>query len=131
MKILVVDDDPLIRKSFQHILSLEGHEVMIAEDGLVASEQLAKQIPEIIICDMLMPEVSGLSFIKMLREHLHFDIPVIIISTLDKGDIIAANLGLKNIDFMPKPILFADLIQKVKNYSNKNQYENSSSKPIK
>lgn len=63
MKILVVDDDALIRKSFQHILSLEGHDVVIAQDGLDASEQMAIQVPELIICDMLMPEVSGISFI--------------------------------------------------------------------
>jgi response regulator of citrate/malate metabolism len=55
----------------------------------------------------------------MLREKLHYDIPVIIISTLDKGDVIARNLGLKNIDFMSKPIHTEDLIQKINTYSKK------------
>src|ERR1035437_2692149 len=119
MKILVVDDDALIRRSLQFMLSKEGHEVKIAKDGLEANEQLENQIPELIICDLMMPECSGVTFISMLREKLHYDIPVIIISTLDKGDVISRNLGLKNIDFMSKPIHTEDLIQKINNYSKK------------
>ncbi len=125
MKILVVDDDVLVRKSIDFRLSLEGHEVISAKDGLDAIEKLAKQVPEVVICDIIMPNVSGIAFIQVLRENINYNIPVIVISALDKGGIIAAGLGLKNIDFLPKPIDFNILLNKLNNYPKKHQYENS------
>jgi len=119
MKILVVDDDAMTRKSFQHILGQEGHVIRTAKDGSDASKKLADHIPDLIICDLMMPHISGVTFIQMLRDYLHYNIPVIIISTLDKGNIIAENLGLTNIDFMPKPIHFDGLIQKINDYSKR------------
>jgi DNA-binding response OmpR family regulator len=124
MKILIIDDDALVRKSLQFSLSQEGHEITTAKDGLEANEHLQKQLPDLIICDLLMPEVSGITFITILREYFHHDISVIIISTLDKGDVIAANLGIKNIEFMSKPIHFDDLIKKINNISKNKYYEN-------
>jgi DNA-binding response OmpR family regulator len=117
MYILVIDDDALTRKSFHHILTQEGHVVKLAKDGSDAAEQLSKHIPELIICDLLMPHISGVTFIQVLRDYLHYHIPVIIISALDKGKLIADNLNLDNIDFMSKPVHFDGLIQKINNYS--------------
>src|ERR1035437_2831548 len=110
MKILVVDDDAVTRKYLQHILGQEGHVVKTAIDGSDASKKLSDQMPDLIVCDLMMPHVSGIAFIQVLRDYLHYTIPVIIISTLDKGNIVAENLGLTNVDFMPKPINAEDLI---------------------
>ena len=117
MKILVVDDDAMTRRSLQHILGQEGHVVKTAIDGSDASKKLSDQMPDLIVCDLMMPHVSGIAFIQVLRDYLHYTIPVIIISTLDKGDIVAENLGLTNVDFMPKPINTKDLIKKINSYS--------------
>lgn len=118
MKILVIDDDAMTRKSLQHILSQEGHVVKTAKDGSDAGKQLADHLPDLIFCDLMMPHVSGVAFIHVLRDHLHYNIPVIVISSLDKGNFITENLGLTRIDFMAKPIHADDLIRKVNEYAN-------------
>ncbi|HEY4799168.1 MAG TPA: response regulator [Bacteroidia bacterium] len=116
MKILLVDDNAMIRKSFSHFLSFAGHTITTAENGHDACDRIAENIPDLIICDLMMPEISGVSFIQIIRDYLHYNIPIIVISTLDKGKTISEHLG-KNIEFMPKPVLYDELLQKVNTYS--------------
>ena len=116
MKILVIDDENLIRKSFAHFLSSNGHIVTTAKDGSEANNLIEADMPDLIICDLLMPNIPGITFIQLLRNFHQHSVPVIIISTLDKGEVIAASLGLANIDFMAKPVLFEELLKKVNNY---------------
>jgi CheY-like chemotaxis protein len=119
MHILVIDDDALILRSLSHKLSEEGHTTVTARDGGEANDivENEKQRPDLIICDLLMPNFSGLTFMSMLRNFHNYSIPVIVISALRKGDLLAAQAGFTDVEFVAKPFSFADIVECVNKHS--------------
>ena len=78
-RILVVDDDPLIRETSALILIREGYEVRTSEDGFSALVQLRTALPDLIIADLRMPNMSGFELLSVVRRRFP-QIPVIAIS---------------------------------------------------
>jgi CheY-like chemotaxis protein len=66
--VLIVDDDPAIRKMLVEVLSLEGYPTETANNGREALEMLAKSGPRLVLLDLLMPEVDGRGVINQLSE---------------------------------------------------------------
>jgi DNA-binding response OmpR family regulator len=116
MKILIVDDDPLMLEAIRHCLNGEGKDVIAASNGFDAINIAKAEAPDLIISDIMMPEMSGLSLLCLLKQHYYSRIPVIIISSLDKADIILSSLGLGADDFISKPIDFKRLASRVNSY---------------
>ena len=80
-KVLVVDDDSGLQDLLQAILELEDHEVIIAENGLVALEKIEQVKPDLIFLDLMMPYMDGLAFTKELeRRGLRSSIPIIVLT---------------------------------------------------
>ena len=109
--ILVVDDDPDIRELVRDILEDEGHQVSVAENGESARTIFARETPDLVLLDIWMPDVDG---ITLLREWSSgrggLDCPVIVMSghgTLETA-IEATRLGAH--DFVQKPISLAKLL---------------------
>ncbi len=75
-KILVVDDEPHVRDWMESLLRAEGYDVETAEDGLDALRRLLKDLPDIIISDLNMPQMSGFEFLSVVRRRFP-DIPSI------------------------------------------------------
>jgi len=67
-RILVVDDQYLIRETARQILEIGGYEVLTAADGLDALNALSKSLPDLIISDLNMPRMSGFEFLTVVRE---------------------------------------------------------------
>lgn len=67
MKILVVEDEPVFRKTLQHLLSEQGHEVSSAPNGLVAWEMFQADPVRVVISDWMMPEMNGLELCRKVR----------------------------------------------------------------
>jgi len=67
-RILVVDDDLLIRETVKLILESEGFEVLTAEDGVEGLHSLSKSLPDLIISDLNMPHMSGSEFLAVVRQ---------------------------------------------------------------
>ena len=67
--VLIVDDDPAIRKMLVEVLSLEGYPTETAENGRVALELLAHSGPRVVLLDLLMPEVDGWGVMRALEEN--------------------------------------------------------------
>ena len=78
-KILVIDDDRMVRDTLKIILSAAGHEVRLAEDGNKGMQAFGKFAPDLVITDILMPEKEGMETIRELREQRP-DVPIIAIS---------------------------------------------------
>lgn len=78
-RILVVDDEPLIRQTSALILAEQGYEVRTAGDGFEALVELRQALPDLIISDLSMPNMSGFEFLSVLRRRFP-QIPVIAIS---------------------------------------------------
>ena len=119
MKILVVDDDKMVVQSITHLLTAEGYEVMTACNGMEALQIFENEIVDLIITDIMMPEISGLNLISFFREFHSIKIPIIIISSLGKTNIIYPSLRMGANDFIIKPIDFTELALSVKKQLNK------------
>jgi DNA-binding response OmpR family regulator len=82
--ILVVDDDPAARKPLARLLKMEGHEVICAENAVAAMAAAIGYKPHLILLDVAIPPMDGLTFLFLLRERPYGkDVPVIVISGLD------------------------------------------------
>jgi CheY-like chemotaxis protein len=78
-KILLIDDDTKIQMVFFQLLTGMGHEVMQAENGKEGLKMIEKSRPDLVITDIMMPEVDGLEILMHLRN-THDSVPVIAIS---------------------------------------------------
>lgn len=82
--ILVVDDDPAARKPMARLLQMEGHEVFCAENAVAAMAAAIGHKPDLILLDVAIPPMDGLTFLFLLRERpFGKDVPVIVISGRD------------------------------------------------
>lgn len=82
-KILIVEDDPLMRRLYQKIFTFEKYEVETAENGEEGLEKIKKSRPTIILCDIMMPKMNGLEFLDKLKADPDTKkIPVIMLTNL-------------------------------------------------
>lgn len=116
MKILIVDDDKLMLEVISHNLKAEEYETIVAEDGFQALDIIQREKIDLIISDIMMPNISGLALLNLLKQFYFNNIPIILISSLDKKDFIRRSMGLGAIDFITKPIDFKNLSRLVKKY---------------
>ena len=79
--ILIVDDTRPLAESIADILQMEGYEVDIAANGIHALNTMASRVPDMVITDLLMPEMDGLSLIRKIRSSDRYSsIPVIVLT---------------------------------------------------
>ncbi|MBK6764809.1 MAG: response regulator [bacterium] len=103
IKILTIDDERAVRRSIRVYLEDSGFEVMEAENGRVGVQVFLEQSPDLVLCDLRMPEVDGLTVLAEIRKRTK-DIPIIIVSgTGVLGDAIEA-VRLGAWDYILKPI---------------------------
>lgn len=110
-KILVIEDQPQMRKNLVTILVMENFDVVSAENGRVGIELARQQTPDLVICDVMMPDLDGYGVLKALRElPATADIPFIFLTAKgDKSDVRAGmNLGAD--DYLTKPVVREDLL---------------------
>lgn len=82
--ILVVDDDQLAAESFTAFLRQLGYQVSFATSGAAAMEQLSGGLPDLVILDVMMPEINGLELLRRIRaDSRTAAVPVVIYSALD------------------------------------------------
>jgi DNA-binding NtrC family response regulator len=78
--LMVVDDDAITRQTMEDILTDEGYEVMLAQDGHDASEQLARRVPQLLLTDLEMPELNGERLIEHVRA-THPQLPIVVLTS--------------------------------------------------
>ncbi len=109
--ILVVDDDDQIRKLLREELEPEGYAVREAQNGKEAIEQVRKELPRLIILDIMMPEMNGFEAAGILKtEPMSMDIPIIILSAIEEQEI-GYHFGADS--YLTKPIDTQKLLQEV------------------
>jgi len=81
-KVLLVEDDKAIQQLLAAMLQLEGYEVFTADHGLKAIEILQKDSADIIVCDMMMPYMDGMRFIRWVREEQKMTLPVMVLTSV-------------------------------------------------
>ena len=125
-KILVIDDERSIRNSMKDILQYEGHEVVLAENGMEGLVSVKSEKPDIVFCDIKMPKMEGIEVLERIKE-FSADTPVIMISGHGTIDTAIEAIRKGAYDFIEKPldlnrILITDkhlLIHETKTLKNK------------
>lgn len=103
--LLVVDDDALNREILERILVRKGHTVTCAQSGSEALDKIRNSHFDLILLDIMMPEVDGIAVLQGVRsEFTLFVLPVIMVSALDQSDKIAELLDMGANDYVTKPI---------------------------
>lgn len=112
-KILVADDEEAVRFVIKCALEDEGYEVITTEDGYDAINLIREEMPDLVILDMNMPQISGLEVTKMIRkEKITENIPIFISTGVE--DIKSEFNGLDIQYFIPKPYDVSILMEKIK-----------------
>jgi DNA-binding response OmpR family regulator len=110
--VLVVDDEPRLRDVTRLNLELEGYRVAEAATGYEALEKLREELPDLIILDVMMPEMDGFSALKSIREIS--TVPVIMLTVRNDEQDRIRGLDLGADDYMTKPFSTLELLSRVK-----------------
>lgn len=113
MKILIVDDEKNIVDLIQKNLKLEGYETIGAYSGLEAIKKVKTEKPDIVLLDIMMPDMDGYEVLQKIQEH-DIGIPIIFITAQGRNYIRVAALELGADDFITKPINMKELALKIK-----------------
>ncbi len=93
--ILVIEDNTALNEAYELILTSEGHRVQVAHDGLEGLAKLKKFKPNLILLDLLMPNLDGLGFLKQYRKlYAKSDTKIVVLTNLDQDKEITAALQL-------------------------------------
>ena len=112
LKILVVDDEPPIRKLLRMGLTSQGYEVLDAPNGRAALDLLAKK-PDLVILDLGLPDIDGLELLRSIR-HRQADLPIVVLSSRgdEAGKVAALDLGAD--DYVTKPFGMDELFARMR-----------------
>ena len=113
MKILVVDDEQAVRESLRRSLRFNGYEVLTANDGLEAVATVRAENPELLILDVMMPNMDGLEVCRTLRSE-GWDRPILVLTARDGVSDRVAGLDAGADDYLPKPFALEELLARVR-----------------
>jgi two-component system, OmpR family, alkaline phosphatase synthesis response regulator PhoP len=113
--ILVVDDEEPIRELLRFNLEKEGYRVRIAKDGPEALASVEKELPDLLVLDVMLPEMDGLEVCRRLRLNpKHQQIPIIMLTARSEEIDKVLGLELGADDYMTKPFSHRELIARIK-----------------
>jgi len=115
--ILIVDDQEQNLKVVGTVLTMTGYEVMPASSGTQALKRLETHIPDLILLDVLMPEMDGLEVCRQIKNRPEWsEIPIIFLSAADDKSLIVQALETGGVDYVTKPFNKAELLTRVRTH---------------
>lgn len=111
-KILVVEDDPNILEALKYYLTKEGYDTLTSIDGAQAMAVARAGKPDLIILDIMLPEMSGFEVCRILRKEM--DVPIIMLTARDDEIDKVTGLDLGADDYMTKPFSIRELMARVR-----------------
>lgn len=113
VKVLIVEDNNKLRKLIDVYLTHNGYKTYSATDGLEALEIINNNMIDLVICDIMMPNMDGFELIEELRE-IYSNLPILIVTAKESKEdkILGFKLGID--DYMVKPIDLEELLMRVK-----------------
>lgn len=109
--ILIADDENRMRRFMQMNLELEGYRVIEASNGLEAIERVRDDLPDLVLLDVMMPELDGFEALRIIRETS--TVPVIMLTVRDDEDDKVKGLGLGADDYVTKPFSPRELSSRI------------------
>jgi DNA-binding NtrC family response regulator len=113
-KILVVDDEGIVRTSCSRALSPEGYEVKLSQNGADAMRMLEEESFDLVLTDLKMPDIDGIEVLKMIKERWP-QTEVIVITGYQTVDTAVKSIKLGAFDYIEKPFTPDSLIAAVNN----------------
>lgn len=124
--VLIVDDEPIGRQLLEAILQLEDYSLEFAENGRQAYDKAVDLIPDLILLDVMMPEIDGYEVCKRLRKNtLTSHVPIFLITALDDRDSRIRGLEAGADDYISKPLDRVEILAKVKTITQLKRYRNN------
>lgn len=118
LSILVVDDDPVVRRLLQQRLKKEEYSVMVADDGYQAERLLKKHIFDVVLTDLIMPgDIGGIEVLEITKQ-LNPKTEVVLITAHSSVDTAVAAMKKGAIDYLEKPINFDELFLRIEKIAN-------------
>lgn len=111
--ILLVEDDPGVQKYLKELLLDNGYNANIASDGVEAISHLKKSLPDMVLLDLGLPNISGEAVCQEIRKN-YSQLPVIILTARDSISDIVAGLNLGADDYITKPFVADELLARIK-----------------
>jgi DNA-binding NarL/FixJ family response regulator len=113
-KILVIEDEPEMRRNITTILRLEKYAPLAAENGRVGVQLAKEQKPDLVLCDVMMPELDGYGVLQALRaDEATVTVPFIFLTAKGEKPDIRAGMNLGADDYLTKPVAKSDLLNAV------------------
>ncbi len=110
--VLVVDDEPMTRTLLQLMLAPADYEVLEAGDGFEALEMVGEYKPDILVLDVMMPNMDGITLCRKLRSQKDtVNIPIILLSAKTNPEAIQEGLGAGANRYLTKPVSRKDLLE--------------------
>jgi two-component system, OmpR family, response regulator MprA len=113
MRVLVVDDEPAVRESLERVLRHDGFEVDLANDGREAIRRLATIRPDVVVLDVLMPQIDGLEVCRRMRD-TGDRTPVLMLTARDAVGERVAGLEAGADDYLAKPFALEELLARLR-----------------
>jgi DNA-binding NarL/FixJ family response regulator/two-component sensor histidine kinase len=119
-RILIIEDEDTIRQNVLEMLEFEGFETFGAADGLVGLQMAREQLPDLIICDIMMPELDGFGVLEELRsDSATATLPFIFLTAKADRDSMRVGMNLGADDYLTKPFTQAELMQAIHSRLNR------------
>ena len=113
-KVLVVDDSLSVRKVVEKALEARGLQVLAAASGAEAIQMLERNHPDVVICDVILPDRDGFQICEYVRSHAVIGAtPVLLISGIDNGTVQARAAEVRSDEVLFKPFGVEDLVRKI------------------
>jgi DNA-binding response OmpR family regulator len=114
-KILVIEDEPQMRRNVLTILEMEGFGAFGAENGRVGLEMIRTYRPDLILCDVMMPELDGYGVLRELRaDPVIAETPFLFLTAKGERADFRAGMNLGADDYLTKPVVVEDLLNALK-----------------
>lgn len=109
-RILVIDDDAKLRQHYVELLKLEGYEVVEARNGREGVDRARRETPDLVLCDVTMPEMNGHRVLETLRgEAKTAHVPFVFLTGWSEREDIRTGMNLGADDYLTKPVVPEDL----------------------
>lgn len=113
-KILVIEDEPEMRRNITTLLRYYDYEPIAAQNGRVAMEMARREKPDLILCDVMMPELDGYGVLQELQSDASLaQIPFIFLTAKGEKDDLRSGMNLGADDYLTKPVVNADLVRAI------------------
>lgn len=113
-KILVIEDEPEMRRNIATILKLEKFQVVSAENGRAGLEAVHRENPDLVLCDVMMPELDGYGVLQALRQDRETAaVPFVFLTAKGEKADLRSGMNLGADDYLTKPVAKADLLSAI------------------